>query len=132
MLRLAPRFQSPLHQALWSTVLMAAFGLAVRFVWGAYDPEMRKWTFVAIAPLMGVTTYLQSTGRVRLLAAGLMALGLGGLLFWTLVLTSGRFPITGRADYVYVTLVFAFPAAALGLGLWQLRKSDRSKASPPS
>lgn len=129
MLRPAPRFQSPLHQALWSTALMAAFGLAVRFIWGAFDPEMRKWTFVAIAPLMGVATYLQSTGRIRLLAAGLMGLGLGGLLFWTLVLLSSQIPITGPADYVLIAIVFAFPAAAVGLGWWQLRQSDRSEAS---
>jgi len=130
--RPAPRFQSPLHQALWSTAIMAAFGLAVRFIWGAFDPEMRKWTFVAIAPFLGVATYLQSTGRVRLLAAGLMGLGLGGLLFWTLVLLSGQIPITGPADYVFIAFIFAFPVTAVGLGWRQLRRSDRSKASPPS
>lgn len=133
MPRLTPRFRSPLRQALWSTALMAAFGLAVRFIWGAHDPEMRQWTFVAIAPLVGVTAYLQATGRLRLLARGLVGLGVAALLFWTLVLASGRIPITGRSDYVYIAIVFAFPVAAIGYGSWQLLKRvDTPRASLPS
>ena len=124
MLRLAPRFQSPVHQALWSTGLMVIFGLAVRFVWGAIDPDMRKWTFVTLAPLLGVFTYLQATGRLRLIAVGLVGLGLGGLLFWTLILAWGGMPITGQADYVYIAIIFAFPLACVGLGWWQLRKLE--------
>lgn len=122
MYRLAPRFRSPIHQALWSTALVAVLGLAVRFIWGAYDPEMRRWTFVALAPLIGLLSYLQSTGRHRLISVGLVGLGIGGSLFWTAILLSGRMPVTSRADYGYITLILAFPIACIGLGWWQLRK----------
>lgn len=78
---------------------------------------MSKWTFVAAAPVIGLFTYLLATGRLRLIAVALIGIGLGGLLFWTLILVSGTIPITGRADYVYITLIFAIPAASLGLGV---------------
>lgn len=132
MFRLAPRSQSPMHQALRSTALMAAFGLALDFIWAAYDPEVKKWDLVATAPVIGLLVYLQATGRLRLIAVGLIGLGLGGLLFWTLILLSGSIPITGRADYAYITLIFAFPALLLGLGVWQLRKLRKLPVASPA
>lgn len=132
MLRPTLRSRSPVHQALRSTGFVVIFGLAVRFIWGAFDPEMRTWTFVGLAPVAGVLAYLQATGRLRAIATALVGLGLGGLLFWTLILVWGGTPITGRADYAYIALVFAFPAASLGLGIQQLRKLSTASQVPPS
>jgi len=101
---------------------MVVFGLAVRFVWGAYDPEMRTWTFVALAPMMAVITYSQATRRHRLIAVGLIGLGLGGLLFWAVVLMSGAMPVTTRADYAYITFIVLLPVGCIALGWRMLRK----------
>ena len=122
MFRLTPRFQSPVHQALWSAGLMVLFGLAVRLIWGAYDPEMRTWTFVALAPFMAVFTYLQATRRHRLIAVGLMVLSLGALLLYASVLVSGAMPITSRADFAYITLIVLIPVGGVALGWTMLRK----------
>ena len=129
MFRVAPRCQSPVHQALWSTGLMVVLGLVVRFVWGAFDPEMRTWTFVALAPFMGAFMYLQATRRHRLIGVGLIVLSLGALLLYASVLMSGAKPITSRADYAYITLILLIPVGGVALGWSMLR---RLRASSPS
>lgn len=108
---------------------MVVFGLAVRFVWGAFDPEMRTWTFVALAPFMGVLMYLLAMRRHRLIAVGLIVVSLGALLLYASVLMSGAKPITSRADYVYITLIVLIPIGGVALGWSMLRKL---RASSPS
>lgn len=122
MLGTAPRSQSPLRQALWSTGLMVVFALIVWFIWGLYDPEMRSWSLLGLAPVMGVFTYLQATRRHRLIALGLIGVGLGGLLLWTILLMSGAKPITSRADYAYIAFILLMPVGCFMLGWMMLRK----------
>jgi hypothetical protein len=112
---------SPLRQALIATGKIAVLGVIIRYVWGAYDPEMRTWAFAAAAPVAGLHTYLQASGRLGALATMLIAMGIGGLLLWTAVLLFGWIPTT-RGDIPYVIGVFAFPAGALALGLYQRRQ----------
>jgi hypothetical protein len=120
---------SPLRQALVSTGVAALFGIAIRFVWGAVDPEMRTWTFTAIAPWSGVYTYLHASGRLGAIANTLIALGAVGFIFWIAVIVSGRMPIS-RSDLPYALGVLAFPLAALALGLYQRRRLQGSESRP--
>jgi len=109
---------SPLRQALISTTIFTIFAVATRLIWGAVDPEMRSWSLVAVAPWAGLYTYLQASGRLMTIANMLVALGIGGFLFWSAILISGRWPTT-REDLPYIVAILAFPAVALGLGLFQ-------------
>lgn len=132
MLPLAPRFQSPVHQALWSAGLIVVFALVVWLIWGVVDPEMRSWSLLGLAPVMGLFTYLQATGRHRLIAISLMGIGLGGLLFWAIVLISGAKPITGRADYAYIAFILLVPVGCFALGWMMLRRlRPRSPSATP-
>jgi hypothetical protein len=116
-----PAKSSPLRQALVSTLFTALFGIAVRFGWGAFDPDMRTWTFVGVAPVSGLFAYLHASGRVRAIAGMLITLGVLGLVFWLAVLLSGRVPTT-RDDLPYLLVVLAFPLGAIALGLYQRRR----------
>ncbi|MDP1860089.1 MAG: hypothetical protein Q8K82_15545 [Gemmatimonadaceae bacterium] len=129
MLHPPRRFNTPLLQAVWSTGVMAFVGLLYRFIGGAFDPEMRSWAVVAAAPLVGLLVYLQRTRRDSMVAALLLALGLGGLLFWTVVLATGAVPITGQGDFFFIALIFAFPLGCTWLG-WRQWRKVRS-ATPP-
>ncbi len=114
--------RSPLRGALRTTAFMIAVGVAYRYVGAAIDPGLQTWGIVAAAPLVGLTTYLQVSGKNSLLAALFFCLGIGALVFWTLGVTSGRMPIASRSDAFYATLVFAFPVVAIGLAVWTWRK----------
>ncbi|MBW7933804.1 MAG: hypothetical protein H3C62_09385 [Gemmatimonadaceae bacterium] len=103
--------------------MMALFGLAYRFIMGALDPEMRSWALVEVAPLIGLFVYLQLTRRLEMVAVLLMSLGLGALVFWTFILATGAMPITSRADYFYIAVIFAFPAVCVWFGWQQWRKA---------
>ena len=111
---------------------MALIGLAVRYIGGALDPDFHTWAYVLLAPLLGVITFLQASGRTSILAALLFGLGVGGLVFWIAVLTSGRLPITGRMDYVYVAFILAIPlvCVALAVRLWRRPRAASSDAVP--
>lgn len=108
---------------------MVLFGLAVRFIWGTFDPEMRIWTFVALAPFMGAFMYLLATRRHRLIAVGLIVLNLGALLLYTSILMSGTHPVTSRADYAYIALIVFIPIGGVALGWSMLRRLRASRLS---
>lgn len=124
MLRAPRRFRTPLLQAVWSTGMMAIFGVLYRVIGGAFDPEMRSWALVAAAPLVGLLVYLQRAGRDSAVAVLLLALGIGGLLFWTFVLATGALPITGQGDLVYIAIILAFPIGCIWVGWRQWRKAQ--------
>ncbi len=120
---------SPLRQAIVSTCVLAAIGVGIRYTWGAFDSEMRNWSIAATAPIVGLFTYLHASGRLAAVATMLVTMGIGGLILWTAVLLFDWIPTT-RADVPYVIGVFAFPALALGLGLYQRRQLRRARQSP--
>ena len=121
---------SPLRQALVSTGIFAVIAVVIRLAWGAVDPEMRSWSLLAAAPIVGLQTYLNASGRVTAMANMLVVLGISGLLLFTAVLLFDWWSTT-RADVPYVIAVLAFPALSLGLGLYQRRQLRRTSQSPP-
>ena len=121
--KLHPFFAKPIGRAVWATVGMALFGVAARYVWGAFDPDMRRWTFVTIAPIIGGVVYLQESGRAAVLAGAMIGLGVVGVLFWSAVLILGGMPITSSADYAYITFIVAVPVGCILLGLYGWRKA---------
>jgi len=118
---------TPLRRALASTASMALFAVVVRYVWGAIDPEMRTWSLLGAAPVLGLLTYLDASGRKAAAATLFVTLGAGGLLFWTAALVSGVLPAT-RADVPWILIIYAFPIACLGIGI-QMRRTLR-RAGP--
>lgn len=120
---------SPLRQALRATMAFALAAVVIRLMWGAFDPEVRSYSLVALAPLGGLLAYLYESGRRSAIATLLIGIGIGGLIFWTWMLRSNRWPTTPE-DLPYVIVVFAFPAAALGMGLYQRRQLRRTHQSP--
>lgn len=119
---------TPMRQAVASTVVFVVFAVVLRYTWGAFDPEMRSWSLLGAAPVLGVLTYLQASKRESTVATFFIALGGGGLAFWTAVLLSGTFPVT-RADVSWVLIIFAFPLACLGLGIQKRRNLRRTGPS---
>lgn len=120
--------KSPVGRALASAAIFAAFGVAVRFVWGAFDPEMRSWSMVAAAPLMGLVTYLQAVGKPRQLGRFFVGFGILGILFWTVAIAIGTLPVEARIDWFWVAIIYAFPTACIVLGFRELRKSTANTA----
>jgi hypothetical protein len=128
---LARFLTTPLRRAVASSVSVALFAVVVRYTWGAFDPEMRSWSLLGAAPLLGVFTYLEASGREAALATLFITLGAGGLLFWTAVLVSGVFP-AARADLPWLLIIYAFPFACLGLGIHKHRKLRRAEPVNPA
>ena len=122
-------FSPPLRKALWSTLRVALFGIAWRFIGAAIDPELRTWAVVAIAPLAGLVTYRRETGRDPIPPVAMVSLGGGGLLFWIVAIASGRLPITSRVDWLYVAFIVAIPAFLLIMGTWSYRRRRSSAAT---
>jgi len=112
---------TPLRRAIASTVSVALFAVVVRYTWGAVDPEMRTWSFLGAAPVLGLLTYLEASGREAPLATLFLTLGAGGLIFWTAVLALRVFPAT-RADLPWLVIIYAFPLACLGIGIQKRRR----------
>lgn len=124
---------TPLRRALASAAGALLYVIAIRLVWGAFDPEMRSWSLLVLVPFLGVVTYLQETKNQLALTTLYVTLGAGGLVFWALVMLTGVFPIA-RGDVPWVVLILAFPLASLVLGLRQrrqLRKSGPRATSTP-
>jgi uncharacterized membrane protein len=111
----APR--TPIAQAVRSTVIMTVFGFAVRYIGGALDPDFRTWSYVFLAPIMGGLSYLFASGRASIVAAVLFGLGVGGLVFWSALLWTDRFPITGRMDWVFIAFILSIPVLCLGMAI---------------
>jgi len=114
-----------------SAAIFAAFGVAVRYVWAAFDPEMHSWSIVAAAPLMGLVTYLQAVGKPRQLGRFFVGFGFLGILFWTVAIAIGTLPIEARGDWFWVAFIYAFPTACIVLGLRDLKKPHASGATAP-
>lgn len=119
---------TPLRRAVASTVFVAMFAVVLRYTWGAFDPEMRSWSLLGAAPVLGIFTYLQASGREATLATFFIIVGGGGLAFWTALLLSGIFPVA-RADVPWVLIIFAFPLACLVLGIQKRRNLRRAGPS---
>jgi len=119
---------SPLRQAVVATVVFAVLGVAMRYIGGAIDPDMRSWGMVALSPVSGLYTYRNASGRHRAIANLFVALGVFGLVFWVAMVLSGRLPAT-REDIPSLLVVFAFPVAALVLGLRRSRSVSRGQSS---
>jgi hypothetical protein len=111
---------------------MILVGLAYRIISGAFDPEGRSWAVVMAAPLAGLFIYLHLSRRESLLAALLIGVGLGALVFWSLILAWGGLPITGGADYLVIAFILSFPVACVWLGWrqWRAAKTGKDNAQP--
>lgn len=117
-------------QALEATIGTAAFGFAVRAVGGAFDPELfGTWAVVLAAPAVGVMSFLRSTRRDAMLSTLMLWGGVGALLFWTLMVASGRLAIASRAEALYAFMILAFP---IGCIVVALRDRRRAHASAPT
>lgn len=119
---------TPLGQAIWSMLGLCVFAVLLRFTWGFVDPEMRGWSVLLAAPVLGVLTYLHAIGRHSAVATFLIAIGAAGLAFWTGIVASGRMPVA-RADVPWVALIFAFPLVSLGIGLYKRQQLQRQAAA---
>ena len=125
----APR--TPIAQAVRSTVIMALFGLAVRYIGGAFDPDFHTWTYMLLAPIMGGYIYLNASGRASIVAAVLFGVGTGGLLFWSVLLWTDRFPITGRMDWAFIAFIFSIPAFAVAMAVRIWRRLRAASVGAP-
>lgn len=125
---LSRHLSTPLRRALASTAFFAIGAAVLSLTWGAVDPDTHWWSLVAVAPVIGMLTYLQASGREGALAAFFLALGGGGLLFWIAVLVSGTWPVT-RADLPWIALILTFPLVCLGIGIQKWRRVQRTRLS---
>jgi hypothetical protein len=126
--------QTPLGIAVRGTVFMALFGVVIRTVWGSFDPDMRKWTFVMISPLLGGVLYLHASGRALALAWLYIALGVAALAFWAFAINSGGLPVTDPGEWILVAMIVAIPVFVALMGLLTLRRARAAAASegPPA
>ncbi len=115
-------FRTPLGVAIRMTLYFAAFGVVVRYVWGAFDPEMHSWALVKASPLVGGFVYLQASGRTRALAWTCVAGGLAALAFWAVAIGTGGLAVTSGIDWTFVAIIVAIPVYLTLFGLYLLRR----------
>ena len=112
----------PIRRALAATATFAAFGLAVRFIGGTFDPDLRSWSLVVIAPLFGMAAYVRATGRDPYPPKLMIGFGVGTLLMYTAVFAFGGLPST-LSEWAMWAFVLSFPVLILVLGIRKLRRA---------
>ncbi len=100
------------------------FAVMVGFIWGRIDPEVSGISVLIAALAVGIVSYLYASGRRSTLATFCICIGIAGLAFWGSMVASGSLPVA-RGDVPWVTMIFAFPLATLGLGFYMRRRVRR-------
>ena len=116
---------TPIQQGLLGTAWFASVGLLFRFGYGALDPEFKSWALVAIAPLFGLSRYVQATGRNPLPPELMIAVGYVALLVYVRGFMRDGLP-GPPGEWLLWGLIVALPLVLIIWGVIKIRRRGDS------